>query len=102
VSRLTKALGAQRTTASADASSGNAGALGKGMDLALVTLVFLGLGALLDRWLGTKPLFMVVLVVLSLIGQFVRMWFDYDGAMRKLETERAARRLAPNPTRSTP
>lgn len=62
--------------------------LGRGMDFALVTLVFLGLGYLLDRWLGTEPVFMIGLVVFAMVGQFVKMWFDYDGAMRVLEEER--------------
>jgi F0F1-type ATP synthase assembly protein I len=64
--------------------------LGKGIDVALVTLTFLGLGYLLDRWLGTKPVFMIVLVCLALIGEFVRFWYDYDSKMKVLEAERAA------------
>jgi len=64
--------------------------LGRGMDFALVTLVFLGIGWALDRWLGTQPLFMIGLVVFAMVGQFVRMWFDYDAAMTKLEDERRA------------
>lgn len=62
--------------------------LGRGMDLALVTLVFLGLGYALDRWLGTEPLLMITLVVVSMVGQFVKMWFDYDAKMKALEAER--------------
>jgi F0F1-type ATP synthase assembly protein I len=62
--------------------------LGRGMDFALVTLVFLGIGYVLDRWLGTRPLFMIGLVVFAMVGQFVRMWFEYDAAMRELEAER--------------
>lgn len=65
--------------------------LGIGIDVALVTLVFLGLGFLLDRWLNTKPVFMVVLVCLALIGEFVRFWYDYDSRMKVLEADRAAK-----------
>lgn len=65
--------------------------LGIGIDVALVTLVFLGLGYLLDRWLDTKPAFMIVLVCLALIGQFVRFWYDYDSRMKVLEAERATK-----------
>lgn len=65
--------------------------LGIGIDVALVTLVFLGLGYVLDRWLDTKPIFMVVLVCLALIGEFVRFWYDYDARMKVLEAERAAK-----------
>jgi F0F1-type ATP synthase assembly protein I len=79
--------------------------LGRGMDFALVTLVFLGLGYLLDRWLGTEPLFMIGLVVFAMVGQFVRMWYGYDAAMRQLEEERRNGAAAPRrehiPDRST-
>jgi hypothetical protein len=68
--------------------------VGKGMDLALVTLVFLGLGWLLDRWLDTQPLFMILLTVVALVGQFAKLWFDYDATMRQLEAERAERAVA--------
>jgi F0F1-type ATP synthase assembly protein I len=64
--------------------------IGKGIDVALVTLSFLGIGYALDRWLGTKPVFMIVLVVLALIGEFVRFWYDYDARMKVLEAQRAS------------
>jgi F0F1-type ATP synthase assembly protein I len=64
--------------------------IGKGIDVALVTLAFLGIGYVLDRWLDTKPVFMIVLVVLALIGEFLRFWYDYDARMKVLEAQRAA------------
>jgi F0F1-type ATP synthase assembly protein I len=64
--------------------------LGKGIDVTLVTLVFLGIGYALDRWLDTKPLFMIVMVVLALVGEFVRFWYDYDARMKVLEAQRAS------------
>lgn len=64
--------------------------LGKSIDVALVTLVFLGAGWALDRWLDTKPIFMIAFVVLALIGEFVRFWYDYDARMKVLEEQRAA------------
>jgi F0F1-type ATP synthase assembly protein I len=72
-------------------SSGTSRSLGQGMDIALVVLVFLGLGAVLDRWLGTKPLFMISMVVLALVGSSLRLWYSYDAEMRALEAERQAR-----------
>ena len=51
--------------------------LGRGMDFALVVLVFLGIGYGLDRWLDTRPVFMIGLVVFSVVGQFIKMYFDY-------------------------
>jgi F0F1-type ATP synthase assembly protein I len=64
--------------------------IGKGIDMALVTLVFLGVGYALDRWLDTKPWFMIALVVLALTGEFVRFWYDYDARMKVLEAQRAS------------
>jgi hypothetical protein len=39
---------------------------------------------------------MVGLVVVGLIGEFLRFWYDYDARMKVLEAQRAAG------TRSTP
>lgn len=77
--------------------------IGKGIDVALVMLVFLGIGYLLDRWLGTKPLFMISLAVLALIGEFVRFWYDYDARMKVLEAQRASAARSPSsPSPSKP
>jgi ATP synthase protein I len=67
--------------------------LGRGMDFALVVLVFLGVGYGLDRWLDTKPAFMIGLVIFSVIGQFIKMYYEYTQAMEALEAERAAKRV---------
>ena len=68
--------------------------LGRGMDFALVVLAFLGIGYGLDRWLGTRPLFMVGLVVFSVVGQFIKMYFEYTATMQQLEAERTAGRTS--------
>ena len=65
--------------------------LGRGMDLALTLLVFLGLGALIDRWLGIFPVFTIVLTLFAAIGSFIRMKFVYDATMERHEAERRAR-----------
>jgi hypothetical protein len=64
-------------------------ALARGLDFAFVTLGFFGVGFLLDRWLGTTPLFMILLVVIALVGLFARIWYQYEASMRRLEAERA-------------
>jgi F0F1-type ATP synthase assembly protein I len=71
--------------------------LGRGMEVALLVLLFLGIGYLLDRWLGTKPVFMIVMFVLALVGQFVSMKYGYDQRMKELEQarEEASRRGRP-------
>ena len=42
--------------------------LGRGMETALLLAVFLGIGWLVDRWLGTRPLFMIGLVLFAAAG----------------------------------
>jgi F0F1-type ATP synthase assembly protein I len=74
----------------ATANSGDT--LGRGMDFALVVLVFLGIGALVDRWLGTWPAFAIALVIFAMVGQFVKMYFDYKAAMEAHEAARAQAR----------
>ena len=64
--------------------------LARGMEFALLTLLFLGIGYALDRWFGTKPVFMIILVVVSVVGQFASLWYGYDEKMKQHEAERAA------------
>ena len=64
--------------------------IGRGMEFAVMVLLFFGVGYALDRWLDTKPIFMIAFVVLALIGEFVRFWYDYDARMKVLEEQRAA------------
>ena len=63
--------------------------LGKGMDFALVVLVFLGIGWAVDSWLGTRPGFMIGLVLFAVVGQFIKMYYDYKAAMEAHAAERA-------------
>ncbi len=68
--------------------------VGRGMDSALVMLVFLGIGYALDRWFGTRPVFMVVFAVLGGVGSFVRVAAGYSARMTALEAERTAGSVA--------
>jgi hypothetical protein len=63
-------------------------ALSRAFEFAATTLVFFGIGFALDRWLGSTPVFMIALSVLSIVGQFVRSWYAYDAAMSRLERDR--------------
>ena len=58
----------------------------------MTVLVFLGLGALIDRWLGLFPVFTITLVLFAAIGAFVRMKFVYDATMERHEATRLAGR----------
>lgn len=63
-------------------------ALGKGLDIALTLAIFFGIGFGLDRWLGTTPLFMIVLSVVAAVGLVARTWSRYEAAMQQHEAER--------------
>jgi hypothetical protein len=65
--------------------------LGRGMDIALTLAVFLGVGWLIDAWLGVFPAFTVGLVLFAAIGTFIRLKYTYDATMERLEAERRAR-----------
>ncbi len=86
-----RALESPRRSEAASRSTGD-DTLGRGMDVALTVLVFLGVGWMLDRWLGVFPLFTIGLVVFASIGTFIRLKYVYDATMQRLEAERAARR----------
>ena len=64
--------------------------IGRGMEFAILILLFLGIGYGLDRLFGTKPLFMIVWFAIAVVGQFVSMWYQYNGQMTTLEAERSA------------
>ena len=72
------------------------------MDAAFTLALFLGLGVLLDRWLGTTPLFMIVLFLLVAVALFVGWKARYNARMEVLEERRRRdstrhRQGAPNP-----
>jgi F0F1-type ATP synthase assembly protein I len=62
-------------------------ALSSGFVFAAVTALFAGGGWLIDRWLGTMPVFMIVFTVVALVGHFARFWYAYDAQMRRHEDE---------------
>jgi F0F1-type ATP synthase assembly protein I len=74
----------------APARSSNDDNIGRGMEFALVTLVFLGMGVAIDSVAGTRPWFTISLVVFAFAGQFIKMYFTYTHQMTALEAERAA------------
>ena len=64
--------------------------VGRGIEFAMAILVFLGLGYLVDHWLGTRPVFMIVLFLVGVVGQFASMWYRYQASMAVHDAERAA------------
>ena len=60
-------------------------------EFAAVTAIFLGIGWLLDRWLGTAPWFMVGLTLFCLIGKSILLMATYNERMKRHEAERVER-----------
>jgi len=65
--------------------------LGLGIEAAVITLLFFGVGFGLDRLFGTTPIFMIVLTVLGAVGLFAKWKYRYDDRMDELEAERSAK-----------
>jgi hypothetical protein len=68
-----------------DSYKGFGDGMARAFELAAVPAIFAGLGYLVDGWLGTRPVFMIALVVFALVGIVARMWFGYDLEMRAHE-----------------
>lgn len=77
------------TTQSSGSPADSHNGIGRGMEFAVLVLIFFGIGYALDQWLGTKPVFMIIFVVLSIIGQFASLYYNYDERMKALEERRA-------------
>ncbi len=69
-----------------------------GMEYAGLVAVMVVAGYFLDRWLGTTPLFIIILSVFGFVGGFLRLFYasKYD------EARRAFRGLPPKPQREVP
>lgn len=58
-------------------------AMGRGLELALTLAVLSGIGWLIDRQIGTTPLFTAILSVVGFAGISVKLWIGYDLEMRR-------------------
>jgi len=67
-------------------------ALATSFEFAATTAIFLGLGWLLDRWLGTAPVFMIALTLFCVIGKSILLAAAYNEKMKRMEAERVDRR----------
>jgi F0F1-type ATP synthase assembly protein I len=70
------------------------GVLGEGFskafEFAATPGVFAAIGYGVDRLLGTKPFAMIGLTIFAVVGMFVKMWIDYDAAMKVHEVSAIA------------
>lgn len=68
-----------------DLYNGFGNGLSRAFELAVTPAVFGGIGYVLDRVFGLVPVLTIALLLLSLVGMFVRMWYGYDAEMKAHE-----------------
>ena len=72
--------------------------LARAFEFAVTPAIFAGIGLVIDRRIGLFPVLTIGLLVFSLVGMFIKLWFTYDAQMRSIEEQGAWRRSsAPNP-----
>lgn len=74
-------------------------------EFAATTGICVGLGWWIDGKANTRPLFIIVLAVVSLVAQSAKLWFAYDAEMRRHEQalpSAAKRNAAPDADPVTP
>jgi hypothetical protein len=54
-------------------------------ELVATPMLFIGLGHLVDRWVGTTWVFAVVFGMFAVAGTFAKQWFVYDARMTAQE-----------------
>jgi Putative F0F1-ATPase subunit Ca2+/Mg2+ transporter len=59
--------------------------LAKGVEFALTPAIFGFLGYLLDRAVGTLPVFLILFTIVCVVGMFIRSWYAYDAQMKEHE-----------------
>jgi hypothetical protein len=62
--------------------------VGLGIESGLFVVLLFGLGAVLDSWLDTQPIFMIGLVAIAAVGVFVRLKYAYEARMVELDAQR--------------
>jgi len=60
-------------------------ALSRAFELAATPAIFAGVGWLLDRWVGTAPLFLIVFFFFAVAGVGYMTWFKYEAEMKEHE-----------------
>ena len=62
--------------------------LGRGVEIAVSVGVFFMVGLLFDNAFVTRPVFMILCSLFSVLGSFARLWFVYDTDMQTQEVKR--------------
>jgi F0F1-type ATP synthase assembly protein I len=71
-----------------DLYNGFGDGLAKAFEFAVTPGIFGVLGYFLDRAIGTLPLFTIILVLLCIVGMFLKTWYTYDLHMRTHEADK--------------
>jgi F0F1-type ATP synthase assembly protein I len=69
-------------------------ALSQAFEFAATSAIFGLIGWWIDRRLGTQPLFIIVLTVACLVGQFAKVWYAYNAEMDRHDARLPARQMA--------
>jgi F0F1-type ATP synthase assembly protein I len=65
-----------------DLYNGFGDGLARAFEYAVTPAIFGVIGWLIDRAVGTMPLFTIVLALLCVVGMFLKTWYTYDAMMR--------------------
>jgi len=75
-----------------DLYNGFGDGLALAFEFAVTPAIFGVLGYLLDRAIGTVPVFTIIFALLCVVGMFVKVWYSYDASMRAHEAKAPWRR----------
>ena len=68
-----------------DLYNGFGDGLAQAFEFAVTPAIFGVLGYILDRAIGTVPVFTIILALLCVVGMFLKTWYVYDAAMKAHE-----------------
>ena len=66
-------------------NKGFGAALNNAFEIAVIPVLFAGVGWLIDAVLGTGPVFLAILAVLGLAGTFAKLYYGYNREMGEME-----------------
>lgn len=66
--------------------------LARAFEIAVIPVIFCGIGWVIDQRLNTQPLFILVFLLVAVVGLGIREWVAYDAAMKVEEDRRMAQK----------
>lgn len=66
-------------------NKGFGASLNNAFEIAMIPVLFAGVGWLIDAVLGTGPVFLVILAVLGLTGTVAKLYYGYNREMGEME-----------------